>query len=169
MACTEQFIAALRKRGMRMTPQREMVLAALHDLPGHAPADEILRRVQRHSAAVDISTVYRTLDLLHEMGMLAVAEGADGQRHYALTGQHHGHVHLVCKRCGRDVEVDRQAFQALADEVLRRYGFALDLAYHSISGLCAVCACAGSGREGEPSPEGDGDGEAGHRKPAGAE
>ncbi len=140
MACTEKFIAALRGRGMRMTPQREMVLAALHDLADHETADEIYRRVQARSTAVDLSTVYRTLELLQAMGMLAVAEAADGQRRYALTRLHSDHIHLVCRRCGREIEADAGAFRALAAEVQRRYGFTLDLAHRSLGGVCAACA-----------------------------
>jgi len=144
MACTARFIATLRARGMRMTPQREMVLDALHDLDDHETTDEIYRRVQARSAAIDISTVYRTLELLQEMGMLAVAESSDGQRRYALSGQHSDHVHLVCRRCGREIEADAEAFQVLADAVQRRYGFALDLAHRSLGGVCAHL-CSGNG------------------------
>ncbi len=139
MACTENFIASLRRRGMRLTPQREMVLTALHDLADHETAEEIYRRVQARSTAVDLSTVYRTLELLQELGMLAVAEAADGQRRYALTGLHSDHIHLVCRRCGGEIEADAAAFHALAAEVQRCHGFTLDLAHRSLGGVCAAC------------------------------
>lgn len=142
MTCTERFIATLRGRGMRMTPQREMVLDALHDLDGHETADEIYQRVQARSTAVDLSTVYRTLVLLQELGMLAVAEAADGQRRYALSGQHGDHIHLVCRQCGGEIEADAEAFLSLVEEVRRRYGFTLDLAHRSLGGTCAACAAA---------------------------
>lgn len=142
MACTEAFVAALRRRGLRLTPQREMVLAALHELADHQTAEEIYRRVQTRSAAMDLSTVYRTLELLQEMGMLAVAEAADGQRRYALTGLHSDHIHLVCRRCGGEIEADGAAFHALVAEVQRCYGFTLDLAHRSLGGVCAACAAA---------------------------
>lgn len=142
MACTEAFAATLRRRGMRMTPQREAVLAVLHELADHATAEEIYHQVQVRSAAVDLSTVYRTLDLLHELGMLAVAEAVDGQRRYALSGQHGDHVHLVCRRCGQEIEADTTAFAALAETVRQCYGFVLDLAHHSLGGVCAACTSA---------------------------
>ncbi len=140
MACTERFIASLRKHGMRMTPQREIVLAALHEVADHETAEEIFRRVQARSSAVDLSTVYRTLELLREMQMLAVVEAADGQRRYALTVQHSDHVHLVCRRCGREIEADADMFRALADALQQRYGFTLDLGHRSLGGLCEECA-----------------------------
>lgn len=140
MACTESFIAALRERGLRMTPQREMVLSALHDLADHETADEIYRRVQARSAAVDISTVYRTLDLLQDLRMLAVTEGADGQRRYTLLGLHGDHVHLVCHACGREIQVDAGPIVSLAAELHERYGFTLDLGHRSLGGVCGACA-----------------------------
>lgn len=146
MACTEKFIASLRRRSMRLTPQREIVLAALHEVADHETAEEIFRRVQARSNAVDLSTVYRTLELLQDMQMLAVAEAADGQRRYALSGQHSDHVHLVCRRCGREIEADADAFRALADILHQRYGFTLDLAYRSLGGLCGDCAEEATGR-----------------------
>lgn len=140
MSCTEQSIATLRERGMRMTPQREMVLAVLHDFSNHESVEEIFHRVQVRSASVDVSTVYRTLELLQEMQMLAVAETAGGQRRYALIGQHGDHMHLVCRRCGGEIEADAGAFRVLAAEVQQRYGFTLDLAHRSLDGVCAACA-----------------------------
>ncbi len=140
MACTEKFIASLRSHGMRMTPQREIVLAVLHEVAGHETADEIFRRVQARSSAVDLSTVYRTLELLQELQMLSVVEAADGQRRYALIGAHGDHVHLVCRGCGREIEAGADLLRSLAQEVQDRYGFALDLSQHSWGGLCRECA-----------------------------
>lgn len=140
MTCVSSFVAELRERGMRMTPQREMVLAALHDLSDHESAEEIFRRVQLRSTAVDMSTVYRTLELLQELKMLAVVETADGQRRYALTGQHGQHLHLVCRHCGRQIEADLRPVSALADELRRCYGFTLDLTRLSLVGTCASCS-----------------------------
>ena len=73
MSCQDGLFRALREQGMRVTPQREMILTVLHDLEDHASVEDIYRRVQEKSSAVDISTVYRTLELLQSMNMLAVA------------------------------------------------------------------------------------------------
>jgi len=140
MACTEKFIASLHGHGMRMTPQREIVLAVLHEVAGHETADEIFQRVQARSSAMDLSTVYRTLELLQGMRMLSVMEAADGQRRYALTGSHGDHIHLICRRCGCEIEADADILRALAQEVQARYGFALDMSQRSLGGLCRDCA-----------------------------
>jgi Fur family transcriptional regulator, ferric uptake regulator len=140
MACEQAFIRTLRERGMRLTPQREMVLSAMHDLEGHATVDEIYRRVQVRSAAVDPSTVYRTLELLDGLGMLAILDAGDGQRRFALAGGHGGHVHLVCHSCGGDLAVGIDIFGALVDTLACQHGFVLDLTRLSLPGVCAACA-----------------------------
>lgn len=152
MSCESAFIQALRKRGMRLTPQREMMLSVMHDLAGHATADEIYRGVQQRSAAVDISTVYRTLDLLQAMQMLVTLEAPDGQRSYALAGAHGEHVHLVCQGCGCELHADPSPFEALAAQLAAQYGFALATTRLSLPGLCAECQ-GQSGITAKPMPE----------------
>jgi Fur family transcriptional regulator, ferric uptake regulator len=137
MSCEAAFIRALRERGMRMTPQRELVLSVMHEMSDHATPEEIYRVVHERSAAVDISTVYRTLDGLN---MLAVCETADGQRRYALAGAHGNHAHLVCQACGQESQVDTAPVENLAEELARRYGFSLDVGHLTLPGLCAGCA-----------------------------
>ena len=140
MSCEAAFIQALRKRGMRMTPQREMVLSVMHDMSDHATAEEIYRRVQTRSAAVDVSTVYRTLDLLQAMNMLTSLETRDGQRSYVLANAHGNHIHLVCQRCGCQLHADLGSVEALAAHIAATYGFTLDTTHLSLPGLCAECA-----------------------------
>lgn len=144
MSCESAFIQALRERGMRLTPQREMVLAVMHDLTGHATVEDIYRRVQERSAAVDISTVYRTLELLQTLDLLVTLDVPDGQRRYALVSTHGEHVHLVCQGCGRQMHADLAPFEALAEQVAARYGFALATTHLSLPGLCAACQEAGA-------------------------
>ncbi|HUV95705.1 MAG TPA: transcriptional repressor, partial [Anaerolineae bacterium] len=74
----------LHDRGFRITPQREMVLASLHHIDGHATVDEIYARVQARSSSVDVSTVYRTLELLKEFRLVAYIDLGDGQHRYEL-------------------------------------------------------------------------------------
>ena len=141
MSCQDGLFRALREQGMRVTPQREMILTVLHDLADHSSADDIYRRVQTLSAAVDISTVYRTLELLESMKMLAVVESADGQRRYALRHSHDEHAHLVCSECGAVAEVDPQPIRDLQAALRRQHGFALAIDHVTLVGVCAAC-CA---------------------------
>ncbi len=114
MSCQETLFRTLREKGMRVTPQREIVLSVLHDVEDHASVEEIYGRVQLHSSVMDISTVYRTLEMLGAMSMLDVLDGADGQRRYALRHTHHSHLHLVCSGCGVAIEADAGPVSALA-------------------------------------------------------
>ena len=139
MACEEVFVRELRERGFRLTPQREMVLSVMHEVDGLATADDIYGRVRKLSAAVDISTVYRTLDLLQEFKMVACVDPGDGQHHYELLGVHGPHIHLVCQACGTLIGVELEVVQPLADQLHDAHGFALDLDGLTLPGLCQHC------------------------------
>ncbi len=140
MACEEVFIQELRERGFRLTPQREMVLSVMHEVEGLATVDEIYGRVRERSAAVDISTVYRTLDLLQEFKMVACVDPGNGQHRYELLGVHGPHVHLVCQSCGAVMGIERDVTQPLADRLLADHGFAIALDRLAIPGLCRECS-----------------------------
>jgi Fur family transcriptional regulator, ferric uptake regulator len=142
MGCEQSFIKQLRAHGFRLTPQREMVLSVLHDVEGFATADEIYSRVQSLSAAVDVSTVYRTLDLLQEFNLVACVDPGDGQRRYELLGLHGPHLHLVCQSCGAVLGADLQPAHALAEQLREQSGFVLDLDHLSLRGWCPACAQA---------------------------
>ena len=140
MSCEKIFLRELRERGFRLTPQREVVLAVMHQIEGLATAEEIYQRVHALSASVDISTVYRTLDLLQDFHLVAELDPGDGHRRYELLGVHGQHVHLVCSVCGEVIGADIEPFQAMADEIKERYGFEVDLEHLSITGVCQKCA-----------------------------
>jgi Fur family ferric uptake transcriptional regulator len=139
MACEKVFAEQLKRHGLRMTPQREMVLRALHDTPRYANADEILSRVHRISAAVDVSTVYRTLDLLRDFGLVAAVDAAGRQTRYDLLGLSQPHLHLVCQDCGGISVVPMSNADALLAGLLAQHGFEASLEDVTIPGLCATC------------------------------
>ena len=140
MACEKVFMRELRERGFRLTPQREMVLSAMHEVDGLVTADEIYGRVRELSTAVDISTVYRTLDLLQDLKMVACIDPGDGQNRYELLGVHGPHIHLVCQLCGTVTGVELDQAQPLVDRLLAEHGFAVDLDHLTIQGLCRECS-----------------------------
>lgn len=139
MSCQETLFRTLRERGMRVTPQRELVVSVLHDIEDHASAEEIYRLVQVRSKVMDISTVYRTLELMLAMNMLVFVDGADGQRRFALKHAHSEHVHLVCSRCGAIIEVGLEPFRTLAQALRQQYGFAIAADHLTLTGFCAGC------------------------------
>ena len=139
MSCEEAFLKQLRERGFWLTPQREMVLGVMHELDGLATAEDIFQRVHAQSSSVDISTVYRTLDLLQDFHMVACVDPGDGQRRYELLGIHGSHYHLICRSCGKVIGADLEEIHSLAAHLGDRYGFQVDVDHLSVSGICQDC------------------------------
>ncbi len=128
----------LRQRGYRLTPQREMVVETLAHSGRHMTAEEVLDVVRQRTRAVNIATVYRTLDLLVEEGLASRADLGGGRLVYA-TLEHGPHIHLVCQRCGRVVEADLDAFHLLLDEAEDAFGFVCRPQHIALPGLCRDC------------------------------
>lgn len=133
-----ELTATLRQRGHRMTPQRQLILSALGSFEGHVSAEEIHQKVASQFPQVNISTVYRTLELLEELGLVTHTHFDDGvtQYHLASAGIHQ---HLVCRGCGSEQELDLALLEPLARKLHEAYGFSADLAHFAIVGLCREC------------------------------
>ena len=139
---------AIRASGRRLTIQRAQILEALHRLPGHCTAEQICTAVcedNRH-AEMAVSTVYRALDTLAEMGIVAAFAGTGGVTTYEWATADAPHHHLLCEGCGRAEEVALASLGALADEARSDHGFAVDLRHMAIRGLCARCQRTSEGR-----------------------
>ncbi|MDN5919401.1 MAG: transcriptional repressor [Pseudonocardia sp.] len=120
-----------------MTPQRQLVLDAVCDL-GHATPEQVCTKVQAVAPAVNITTVYRTLDLLEQLGVVQHAHLGHGAPTYS---QHeHRHVHLVCHACGKVDEAPTELLSAVSERILAENGFRLDATHVALSGTCADCA-----------------------------
>lgn len=139
--------ATLHRRGLRMTPQRQLVLDAVREL-GHATPEQVCRTVQETAPTVNITTVYRTLDLLEELDLLRHTQIGHGAPTY--SPEEHEHLHLACEVCGRLDEVPREVAGGLVGTLRQRYGFELDASHLALSGRCAGCARA----DAEPDPRG---------------
>lgn len=130
-----ELTAALRGRGLRATPQREQVYAVVRRL-GHATPE----RISEALPEVDLTTVYRTLELLEELGL--VRHTHLDHRAPAYRPADDDHVHVVCHECGDVVDLPA----AIADDLERRLrderGFELDRAHLAVFGRCASCAAA---------------------------
>ena len=132
---------AIRASGRRLTIQRALILEALHRLPGHCTAEQIYASVceDHRNAEMAVSTVYRALDTLAEMGILTAFVGSGGVTTYEWASAGAPHHHLLCERCGHAEEVALASLSALAAEAARDHGFAVDLRHMAIRGLCARC------------------------------
>ncbi|CAM06271.1 Fur family nickel uptake regulator [Saccharopolyspora erythraea NRRL 2338] len=128
--------STLHQRGMRMTPQRQLVLDAVRELE-HATPEQVCKRVQGTAATVNITTVYRALDLLEELGLVRHTHLGHGAPTYSV--EEHEHVHLVCHRCDDIDEVPTELLGDLADRLDAARGFALDATHLALSGVCRKC------------------------------
>jgi Fur family ferric uptake transcriptional regulator len=135
----------LRERGYRLTPQRQLVLEAVDALE-HATPEDILCQVRRTASGVNISTVYRTLELLEELGLVSHAHLGHGAPTYHLADRLH-HMHLVCRDCGAVIETDDSLAQPLIEVLRAKHGFDTDMKHFAIFGRCADCT-AKQGRPG---------------------
>ena len=139
MSCEDFFIKELRKRGFRLTPQRETVLSVMHDIKKPASVEEIYELVHERNPHIDLSTVYRTLELLEELNLVLVIENGERQRFFQHIGIEAPHFHLVCQNCGRIQGVDITVFESMQDELKKQFGFETDIFNITISGLCSAC------------------------------
>jgi Fur family ferric uptake transcriptional regulator len=127
----------LRAQGYRLTPQRELVLHAVERL-GHATPDEVLTAVREESTAVNISTVYRNLELLEELGLVRHAHLTDRAPTYHSTAVP-DHVHLVCRACGKITELAPETIAPLTAALETDYDFKTDVGHLTIFGTCTTC------------------------------
>jgi Fur family ferric uptake transcriptional regulator len=128
----------LRAKGYRITPQRQLVLDAVARLE-HGTPDEICAEVQRSASGVNLSTVYRALELLEELGMVTHTHlGHGAPTYHAATVE--DHLHLVCRDCGSVTETDVSMADDLVGRLAERHGFETDVAHFAIYGRCKVCA-----------------------------
>ena len=135
---SDSFENILRARGYRITPQREMIIEELTKTNSHIAAEEIFDALQERTKVLNISTIYRTLDLLVEEGLVCRNDLGDEFIVYALA-QHGAHIHLVCRQCGQVVEADQSLITDLGEIFQEEYGFAADLRHISLFGLCSKC------------------------------
>lgn len=131
--------AALRDRGLRLTSQREAVCEAVFGCHGHICAEHILHAAaQRARSRLNKTTVYRTLDLLQELGLVVAHRCADGRAQYE-PASHGAHAHAVCRKCGALFGIDAEVAASFRSEMLSRQGFMPDLEAYPVSGLCSSC------------------------------
>ena len=129
--------AMLRERGYRITPQREAILGEVLRAPGHIVPQDVTRRVQRRLPAVNPSTVYRTLAMLEDVGVVRHAHLERGAEYHRAGDVEH--VHLTCASCGAEDDLSIREAESLKRLLERHRGFTPDLTHFAISGLCADC------------------------------
>jgi Fur family ferric uptake transcriptional regulator len=128
----------LSNLGYRLTPQRLMVLKAIEDADGHISAEEIYEQVSAHYPKMNISTVYRTLELLKTLDLVTETDLGDGRVRYHCMGKGHHH-HLVCQQCGQITDVEESIVAPLWAEIMDKYDFKVDMKHIAFFGKCRKC------------------------------
>lgn len=128
---------ALREKGYRLTPQRELILDAV-DALGHATPDQVLAHVQQRASTINSSTVYRTLEVLEELGLVRHAHLSDRAPTYHST-RGEEHFHLVCRHCRRVISVPAQEANAFVQALSQEHDFSPDLGHLTVFGRCHDC------------------------------
>jgi len=137
---------ALRASGYRVTPQRQLVLEAVTKLE-HATPEEIYAEVKRTAVGVNLSTVYRTLELLEQIGLVTHTHLGHGAHRYHLAANAY-HVHLVCRSCSAITQLEPAVIAGLVTQLDAEYGFDVDVGHLTVFGTCGPCREAlAAGRE----------------------
>lgn len=132
MPANADLATRLRSRGMRMTPQRDHVLRAVREL-GHATPEQVAEAVP----GVDITTVYRTLELLENLGLVRHTHLGHGAPTFRPADD--DHIHVVCHVCGRVVDAPESLADDLAERLRAEQGFVLDRSHFTVFGRCRDC------------------------------
>lgn len=147
VAALDKFERFLHLKDLRLTEARAAIVEAAMARKGHYPIDELIADLKARGIRGSKATVYRTLPLLAEAGILQPAIVVADSKSYETTFGREHHDHLLCGRCGRVIEFEFEAFEILQREVASKHGFRLESHYHELVGTCPDCLAA------EPQPD----------------
>jgi len=134
----------LRSRGLKLTGPRRRVVEKLLGIKGHVAADDLIELLRKDRTPVSKATVYRTLSLVSQSGLVDGHDFDGGRRLYEpMVGRSH-HDHLYCVACGKVIEFEDEGIEKLQDAVVRRHQFTPVYHSHKIFGYCADCGKKGA-------------------------
>lgn len=139
VSVSDDLSSALRERGMRVTPQRVVLHRAVRELGRHVTADELLDFVADRLPNVSLPTIYATLDLLEELGMVRRVQRAGTTLFDPRTESHH---HLICTACGSIEDLDSTLDTATLEHAAAEHGFEHERIEAVVHGRCASCRAA---------------------------
>lgn len=133
----EEITARLREQGLRLTPQRMAVLKVLISNKEHLSAEQIYERVKVDFPMTSLATIYKTVNVLKEMGEVLELGFSDDSNRY--DGNPHPHPHLVCIKCKKIIDVDVAVLGELPHEVSRGTGYRIVSQRFDFYGICPRC------------------------------
>jgi len=147
----EQLEAYMNERGLRSTEQRRLIVDTFFALSEHATVDELLAEVRKADARIGYATVYRTLKLLSESGVVDERRFDDGITRYELADDDAHHDHLICTDCGYIQEFEEPLIEELQERVAKRFGFSLGHHKLELYGSCQTPNCPHRDEQGSQS------------------
>ena len=146
MSCEATTVDLLRHGGHKMTPQRMMIVTSLCHAGGHRSAVDIFESAKANYPYMDISTVYRTLDVLKDLRLVSETHmgGSEATYEWVAPQRHH---HLVCRSCGAESDLDSSYLADLGKRIEKNLGFKADLDHFAIFGRCSTCVQQADARD----------------------
>jgi Fur family ferric uptake transcriptional regulator len=134
----EGAVQLVRDKGGRITPSRRLLLQVLFASPEHRSADDLAAEVQAQAPDIHLSTIYRNLEELEKLGVVAHTHSGHGPATYHRAKAVHGH--FVCGECGKLIEAPQALFEKLASEAKAKFGFTIEPHHFAVLGRCADCS-----------------------------
>lgn len=133
------FAEYLSNENLKMTPQRRLILDTMLKQDDHVSSEELYERVKKQDGSIGQATVYRTLKLLYESGLVEPLDFADGVTRYESSYGKDHHDHLICERCGKNIEIFDETIERRQDELADQHGFKLLRHKMYLYGICQDC------------------------------
>jgi Fe2+ or Zn2+ uptake regulation protein len=137
MSCSDDYTIQLHALGYRMTPQRKAILHVLRQSGEHLTAKQVFKNAIKEFPSLTESTVYRTLDFLVRIGVARFARTGKKFPGYQIIG--HEHHHLICRNCGKEIEIDHGMVESIYQQLEAATGYKLSGSHNTFLGLCKSC------------------------------
>lgn len=135
----DAFTAYLSNQSLKMTPQRRLILDTFLSQSQHLSPEELYDKVRKRDKSVGQATVYRTLKLLVEAGIVEALDFADGVTRYEVSWGEEHHDHLICENCGKNIEILDQTIEKRQESIAKEHGFKLSHHKMYLYGICSDC------------------------------
>ena len=135
----KNFNQYLDSKNLKLTPERKVVLQEIFIKPGHLEVEELIYRLRRKKKNVSRATIYRTLELLVDSGMVRKFDLGHGHSHYEHISGHPHHEHMVCLECGKVLEFSDKKIESSLKRVCENSGFKHCAHYFQVFGYCKNC------------------------------
>jgi Fur family transcriptional regulator, ferric uptake regulator len=133
------FIGFLKKKGLKLTNPRRIILEAVFSNHGHFDIETLYDQIRKEHKGVSRATIYRTVPLMVEAGLIKKPLRQDSKDHYEHSYRHRNHLHLICSECGRIIEATSKQVEERLLQISKKYNFGIEEYNLTVSGICKNC------------------------------